>query len=158
MLRERIVAGLGWLFTRLALIAAPKPDVPPDRWFIVGTGPMTATLLFVPCPVGEWHVVSVIEHPGEKPWMGDSAVGRCWAWPLRSGADVERVIAAMEPEFVVTLRCDPKGHSTHSSIGPTTCVTLAKRMIGLHNPGIVTSRQLLSKLWELHNGCAERRS
>lgn len=154
MLRERALAGLGRLFTWLALRVAPKPGLPPFTYFATGAGSLRVTLLFVPCPIGEWHVVSVVEHHGEKPWIVDSAVGRCWAWPLNASTDVARVIRAYEPEFTVVVRAEPKGHMTHSSIGPVTCVTLAKRLIGVHNPGVVTSRQLLAKLWELRDGCS----
>lgn len=155
-LRERLVAGLGWLFTRLAIWVAPRPRVPLHNTFNITRGSgVRAWLLFVRqnvVPGAEWHVVTILHHDGEAPIVVDSAVGRCWAWNLQSGDDIPKCLRAFKPEYVVRVRADAKGHMLHSSIGPVTCVTLAKRLIGVHNPGIVTSRQLLALLWEMHDG------
>ena len=160
MLRECLTGWLASAFTWALIHVAPKPSVPLSQRFIVdmtdgdGDHDLVATLLFVPCELGEWHVATVLEHRDEKPWLLDSAVGRCWAWPMRGPGDYTPVLAALKPEYVVEVRTKSKGWMRHSTIGPVTCITLAKRLIGVHNPGIVTSRQLLAKLREIHNGCS----
>ena len=155
MLRERMVGWLAAAFTWTALRVAPKPRVPLCDKFRVEMdedADVTATLLFVPAELGEWHVTTVLEHDNEDPLLVDAAIGRCWVWPLYSRSHFAPVARALKPEYVVEVRTTARGHFQHSTIGPVTCVTLAKRLIGVHNPGIVTSRQLLAKLWEMHNG------
>jgi len=158
MLRERMVAWLAAAFTWTALRVAPKPRVPFCDRFKVNTAghkaDLTVTLLFVPAELGEWHVTTVVEHDKEDPLLVDAAIGRCWVWPLHSREHFVPVARALKPEYVVEVRTTARGHFQHSTIGPVTCVTLAKRLIGVHNPGIVTSRQLLAKLWEMHYGCS----
>ena len=160
-LRERLVAWLSDAFTRAALIAAPKPKVPMTRRFMVEVSDpnylsdLTVELLFVPqseMPAAEWHVITITQYPGEKPLLLDSAVGRCYVWHLQETTDIETLIKVFQPDYRVTVCCPSKGHMLHGTIGPTTCITLAKRLVGVHNPGIVTSRQLLALLWERSNG------
>lgn len=157
-MRERLVAALCRLFTWIVIRAAPHPKVPLTRFFTVTADDkwdMECYLLFIRqdvMPAAGWHVVTVLMFPGEKPMVFDSAVGRCYAWHLPDRNSVSAIFRAYEADYTVRVRCRSRGHMVHSSIGPVTCVTLAKRLIGVHNAGIVTSRQLLARLWEMHDG------
>lgn len=154
--REKLVAGLAWLFTRLAVLAAPKPPLPPARqWSVTidSNDPAVFRVMFMPgtMPGGEWHVAILCEFTGFEPILVDAGIGRCWLTPM-SVRHAQRVLSVLDPEYLVQVTADASGWMNHVTIGPVTCVTLAKRLLGVHNPGVVTSRQLLDVLWRYRDG------
>lgn len=154
--REKLVAGLAWLFTRLALLVAPRPPAPPEySWRVTvddfAQGKFQVLFLRGAVSAQEWHIAVVCEFANHEPVMVDSGVGRCWITPMKSH-QVERVVRALRPDYCVTVWSNYEGWAEHVTIGPVTCVTLAKRLLGVHNPGVVTSRQMLDVLWRYRDG------
>ncbi|TVR99839.1 MAG: hypothetical protein EA406_02230 [Rhodospirillales bacterium] len=152
-LREWAVAWLTRAFVWTTVRVAPRPPVPPEKRFHVEQdGPradLTAYLLFCPgaVPRGDWHVAYLLCFDSGHTIIVDSLIGRCWVHPMPHKPSLERVVSLLKAEYVVTVRTASAGCMYHDSIGPTTCITLAKRLLGVHNPGMVTSRQLLDYLW-----------
>lgn len=152
--REKLVAGLAWLFTRLAIAVAPKPLAPPkQRWDVTidSNDPAVFHIMFMPGDPGEWHVAILCEFTGFDPILVDAGIGRCWLTPFKARHAV-RIVRALKPQYLVKVTADASGWMNHVTIGPVTCVTLAKRLLGVHNPGVVTSRQLLDVLWRYRDG------
>lgn len=165
-MRERLVEWLARWFTALACWVAPRPPYPPkERWVVeidspVKLGSMQATLLFLPgsLPGGGLHVSTLLRPPEQDyALLVDGGVGRCWIQHVpREHADT--VARRLPWVYRVDVWVIPTGVGVHNSIGPVTCTLLAKRLIGLDRPGVVTSRQLLSCLWELRHGRDRERS
>lgn len=154
--REKMVARLAETFTRLAIKIAPKPPTPQEyRWKVTldGSAPSIFYVMFLDGSLrgGEWHVAVLCEYTDHEPVLVDAGIGRSWITPLKP-RQVDRVLRALRPEYLVTVQTDHEGWMPHLSIGPVTCVTLAKRLLGVHNPGVVTSRQLLDVLWRYRDG------
>lgn len=153
--RERLVSWLSRAFTWLAIKVAPRPPAPEKyRWKVTidGASPSIFSVMFFRTPgPGEWHVAVLCEYSDHEPVLIDAGIGRSWVTPLKD-TQVTRVIRALRPAYLVTVQVDTEGKMLHSTIGPVTCVTLAKRLLGVHNPGVVTSRQLLDVLWRYRDG------
>lgn len=154
--RENMVAWLTKAFTWLAVKVAPKPPAPLEtRWKVTldGSAPSIFYVMFTngSLPGGEWHVSVLCEYSDHEPVLVDAGIGRSWVTPLKRD-QIDRVIRALRPAYLVTVQTDHEGWMVHSTIGPVTCVTLAKRLLGVHNPGVVTSRQLLDVLWRFRDG------
>lgn len=159
-MRERLVALLAHWFTALACWVAPRPPYPPKERFAVELDPpagkrtMQVTLLFLEGNVvGAGLHVAALLRPPEKDYalLVDAGVGRCWVQHVpREHADT--LARRMPWVYRVEVWVNPEGDATHCTIGPVTCILLAKRLIGLDRPGVVTSRQLLACLWEMRHG------
>lgn len=154
--REKLVGWLAGAFTWLTVRVAPKPRLPDAyRWRVTidGSAPAIFHLLFLHGTLagGGWHVAIMCEYDDHEPILVDAGIGRSWITPLRK-KHMDRVIRALKPEYLVAVQTDPEGWMEHVTIGPVTCVTLAKRLLGVHNPGVVTSRQLLDVLWRYRDG------
>jgi len=152
-MRDKFTAWLSNACMWLIYITARRPQVPDKSnwsWTVTRGEGLETSLLFRPARFGEWHITYLVRY-GDVHLLVDGALGGTWVHPLTE-AEYEGAFNRLKPEYVVHVYSDPKRRMLHSSIGPMTCVVLAKRLIGVHNPGMVTARQLLDYLWRNRDG------
>lgn len=154
-----------WFFYRwpsmtLALTGR-QPAPPPERkWqtkpFHDGPIDHHVWLMFHPdriLPKNAYHVSAVAVM--RKVWL--------WVGPTECDSMVMPIeppshnplqwIEETDPHYIVCVPCSY--HSTYrrtEAIGPMACTVLAKRLIGLHDSGVLTSSELLAALWRHRDG------
>lgn len=158
-MRDRITAWLAHMSMWVVYLSARRPAVPPPdgrSWTVTRGKDMKTSLLFIPAKFGEWHVAYLVDYGGTL-LLVDGAVGSSWVHPL-TREEYEGAFVTLEPEYVVHVYSRTNRLMYHSSVGPVTCIVLAKRLIGVHNPGMVTARQLLAYLWRNRDGSSSGNS
>lgn len=153
---EWFIGKLSWAFTVITYLLSPRPSVPDPSvgmWEVTRGGGIDVDLLFGKALFGEWHVTYLVRYNDTLLWV-DGAMGGTWIHPI---TEKEYETILQDPrkrikEYHVRVHVDPTQTMMHTSIGPITCVLLAKRLIGLDRPGLVTARQLLNYLWRNQDG------
>lgn len=155
---------MAWLaraHIRLALWLDRSPEPPESRWALNLTlrdsePCLSVALMFCPSlyPGSPYHIVMIVQHAGLT-WLVGAGQNTLLA-PLAVRLTLRRRQAlerAFRAKYVVHVIAPVHGTQPDvgTGLGPCTCATVAKQMIGVHNPDIITPRQLLAHLWRMRN-------
>lgn len=152
-------ASKAWLWTVIALVPGyPAPGR--ARWAVkLDPQPDTVvTLLFVPVDKPhKYHIVTHYSWDAEAVPMVVDGGTRSHLHPVSTELTVERLAKCYGAAYVVQVFTrevyDPENKTPKpAGIGPYSCATLGKQLIGYNDPTILTPEQLLYFLWRSRYG------
>lgn len=163
-----LVAMGTWALLRLA--PRPPADALPDetmaQWTVTRPGEAPdaeCMVMFVPSilPHVRFHVWALWPLPDGDALAFDGGTQEMIYHIKTRNVPLERLRRSMKIQHMVKVRFKAGEKQTvpDDSIGPMTCVTLAKRVAGIDDSSVHTPEQLLASLWRNRdgwsNGCSE---
>lgn len=156
-LRVRLAVALVDWVTWAVLTLVPRGTPPPvGKWSVrLDDEPDTVvTLIFVPYPDKPhgYHIVTHYRWDEDAPPMVVDGGTKAHLHPVSSKLTVDRLARAYKASHVVEVHTredyDPESRpQPPGSIGPISCATLGKQLLGYNDPTLMTPPQLLDLLW-----------